>query len=734
MEKGQKPGKTEEERHLPRQAVLAKQGESVESDTESLAQERAYQQLQIRVGQYDQIKSISQKENADNSQQGLGAEEDSSEDDLEMYDSLEVSVHPQTKMNPNQLHAEYLEAQTVESQRTRQLLPDDSYSDLRYDPNWRNNLEGAGRFNESPRIPDDERYRNHAESRGHSRGDGEGLAGRAAYFIATSSAPVVASSPRCADRALQLSSSDTDLSGPFIVSSINKSHTSWKRVVGEDSDTKYDHVNLTADIQAMHIRDLQTQYQNELRHTQKAPTQTQQRSTSSLTAHKVSSNGKLGVWAEDIVERNKVTLGRDQSKCGSYLKAYGLKKGMAHKERKVQRTVKETAGAECQKDSSAPKTRFLQKTQVKVPQINKEKKEIPKRSGKPQPPALGVKAEHEDSVISPIEQPDPRAQPKPRKTTSSQQSSPTIHLNIHLNTSSHLLPLLQQTGHDAIINLASLQGYTHWNSASEIALYPGYQQTQSERPTKMPQELEQWQRKSALMWPSSSEVKDQRWSPNEVHTKQFAENFPRTPTPLSQGLGSHAVLPPIGKPTTDRRSEPSRGEDVNVSHPIHKSNSGGYLVQMEKKKQMRERVTYKAYSLKDYKQLKSDIKLQGLGPDYAATEKTAEKMKRQKLYSSVIREQNKKISRIPFPPTKDAESSDKKFPRMKALEYAKTIAKPPVQSQPKQRQKHQPEGFVGHVPYLEGLDVTQLAMLELLRKRHEEEKRAVALFRKVHAV
>lgn len=43
----------------------------------------------------------------------------------------------------------------------------------------------------------------------------------------------------------------------------------------------------------------------------------------------------------------------------------------------------------------------------------------------------------------------------------------------------------------------------------------------------------------------------------------------------------------------------------------------------------------------------------------------AEKMRRQRLYSNVIREQNKKISRIPFLPSKDAEGNDKTVPRMK---------------------------------------------------------------------
>ena len=47
----------------------------------------------------------------------------------------------------------------------------------------------------------------------------------------------------------------------------------------------------------------------------------------------------------------------------------------------------------------------------------------------------------------------------------------------------------------------------------------------------------------------------------------------------------------------------------------------------------------------------------------------AEKMKRQKLYSNVIREQNKNISRIPFLLAKDPEGSDKKVPRMKVCVF-----------------------------------------------------------------
>ncbi|KAK7904320.1 hypothetical protein WMY93_016927 [Mugilogobius chulae] len=115
----------------------------------------------------------------------------------------------------------------------------------------------------------------------------------------------------------------------------------------------------------------------------------------------------------------------------------------------------------------------------------------------------------------------------------------------------------------------------------------------------------------------------------------------------------------------------------------------------------------------------------------------AEKMRRQKLYSNVIREQNKKTSRIPCLPAKDLETHNKKVPRVKALEYAKTIAKPLAPVQSKRIDKREVNGTEDHTEYalrVEGLDLSQLSMLEILRKRHEAEKQAVAMLRKIHAL
>lgn len=97
--------KTEQEKHLSlRQAALANQWESVESDTESLAQERAYQhRLHMCIEQNKYI--LPGKENADSLQHGDGEDEDETED-LQVYDSLEEVAHPHAKRNPTLLQTD----------------------------------------------------------------------------------------------------------------------------------------------------------------------------------------------------------------------------------------------------------------------------------------------------------------------------------------------------------------------------------------------------------------------------------------------------------------------------------------------------------------------------------------------------------------------------------------------------------------------------------------------------
>ena len=99
---------------------------------------------------------------------------------------------------------------------------------------------------------------------------------------------------------------------------------------------------------------------------------------------------------------------------------------------------------------------------------------------------------------------------------------------------------------------------------------------------------------TALKWPLYCEEEDQKWSPN----KPFPQNLSRTPTSTwSQGSGSYTVLPPIGKQMMVKEPELCPPQSVNTTYPIYTHSSGGYLVQMEKQKQQRERVTYKVGEL-----------------------------------------------------------------------------------------------------------------------------------------
>lgn len=92
--------KTERKRLSP--SRQAHQWDSGDSDTESLAQERAYQQqLRRRVGHHDQNKDIqTQKENAARLQEGGGDHGHAHDDYLQVYDSLEVAENPRDKREP----------------------------------------------------------------------------------------------------------------------------------------------------------------------------------------------------------------------------------------------------------------------------------------------------------------------------------------------------------------------------------------------------------------------------------------------------------------------------------------------------------------------------------------------------------------------------------------------------------------------------------------------------------
>lgn len=92
--------------------------DSVESDTESLAQERAYQQqLQMRISQHDRTESVHLKnEDTDSLQQEEEEDEDSDENeaqDLRVYDSLDLTAQPQVKKNHAPLQTKFMDTKPI---------------------------------------------------------------------------------------------------------------------------------------------------------------------------------------------------------------------------------------------------------------------------------------------------------------------------------------------------------------------------------------------------------------------------------------------------------------------------------------------------------------------------------------------------------------------------------------------------------------------------------------------
>ncbi|KAF1647990.1 hypothetical protein FQA23_0002152, partial [Aptenodytes patagonicus] len=167
--------------------------------------------------------------------------------------------------------------------------------------------------------------------------------------------------------------------------------------------------------------------------------------------------------------------------------------------------------------------------------------------------------------------------------------------------------------------------------------------------------------------------------------------------------------------------ESSEGNQVKIS----RSNSEGYLMQMEKQKQPK--VSKKPCSSKAYINL--NVKLGGLGPDYEAIKEKKEKLKQQKEYAKQIKEHNmKSIASVQRLPTKPQVMSS--VSRQKALEYAKKIPRPKTFTARQSDEEVKEERVLPQT--LNGDSLPQIASLETLQNRHEKEKQVVAAFRALH--
>ncbi|XP_056096185.1 jhy protein homolog [Rhinichthys klamathensis goyatoka] len=698
--------------------------DSLESDTESLVQEKEYQR---------ELQVCSDLLSAENFKQHC-AKTDSEEEHLDVDDSLDLK--------PRRVKGQHASL--------RQTPPEDEYAYLRYDPNWRKNQEGAQVFDQL----------NERLSLDSFEGSEDSIEPLENFALGSRQDYVVVSNPPTAQMENALSQPP---SPPFHLhpqqEDILDTPESKSSCMSSEGTPRDDgkHLNVKS----------------------VSPQKTRSRHLSDLRPVRDK---------EDIVERNKATLGITH-KQGSYLKAHQHKDkpDETKQPRKTSYETISTRSPESQDNVRDPELMWLQKTQ-KLKQSHKERKE-PKRRERT--------SNHQDQLKPPVPESKPRAHLKPlteRHVISvdhlSQDSEetpvayphdppqhqsglqshshapPTVNLNINLHTHANPAQPLNLSQKETILTLVSQalqwdrpdlfnppflqQGYHSVlpNSEGQMGLAPNavvsspaplsgvvyavdrsVPQRHAGKPLTNAFENSSFKnhnrlRIPILKLPTSPQVEASHYPPELLPNDEESVGPFVPPTQIS---APYTVLPPIGRANG---SDTELGSDRSEQqmNPIHRSSSEGYLSQMEKLRQLKAKTNYKAYTLKDYKDMKQEVKLGGLGPTNTIPEAVAEKIRRQKLYSNVIREQNKKISRIPSLSAKDPVGSDNKdtVPRMKALEYAKTIAKPKPPPKVKDSNGKQPQNP-------QETDSIHLATLEMLR-RHEDEKRAVARFRTIHAI
>nr|XP_032658308.1 jhy protein homolog isoform X1 [Chelonoidis abingdonii] len=186
------------------------------------------------------------------------------------------------------------------------------------------------------------------------------------------------------------------------------------------------------------------------------------------------------------------------------------------------------------------------------------------------------------------------------------------------------------------------------------------------------------------------------------------------------------LFPPvIPRVESDSEINTARSEGSRVK--ISRSNSEGYLLQMEKQKQLKEKGTKKPSRPRNYMNL--DVKFGGLGPDYEAVREKTEKLNKQKEYAKQVKEYNmKNIATAQKPPAKPPIKSS--LSRHKALEYAKKIAKPKPFSAKQSDEEPKEERTPAHT--LKGQNLPQISSLKTLQNRHEIEKQVVDAFKTLH--
>ncbi|XP_046540443.1 jhy protein homolog isoform X5 [Equus quagga] len=488
-----------------------------------------------------------------------------------------------------------------------------------------------------------------------------------------------------------------------------------------------------------------------------------------------------------FVEKNKLTLGLPTPRMDSYLQLHNKKRGDTHPEQNYQ---EHWSQYESTKSSNVPRGQSSEVANGQQPSRRPAKPKIRKqhrhqpgqkslvteelvvsqgnqnntpRQQQNQNKPIDTSVKHETIVImnahnsdlqhsSPPRSQDPKvtshkfAPPQQAVDTVLYKNSPGYHLvmnvskergrkdqeekrfsyqQLHINTLSnmnlnHLNELnkrqvpLSQKGSQPISNI-------NVNGSTEKKKQP--KQTFTETRYK---NLE-------ILWKfhSSSDSQPVRASPDSRLSQIMQQHqqalMQLTEVQPSEGALASVTFPPISS-GVESESQLSSERSQRNQMKISRSNSEGYLFQLEKGKKHRKRSSIKSSKLKGYQ--KREVKLGGLGPDLESIRDKMQKLKQQKEYAKQVKEYNMKTLSILSKPQTAKTETKPAVPRQKALEYAKTIPKPKPSNLTDQASKEKKN------PTHAGKEDTlpEISLLEILQSRHEREKQAVAAFKVLHIV
>uniref|UniRef100_A0A8B9R5C7 Junctional cadherin complex regulator n=1 Tax=Astyanax mexicanus TaxID=7994 RepID=A0A8B9R5C7_ASTMX len=503
--------------------------DSLESDTESLVQEKAYQrELKQRIVDEDNTPYIETgRENSVNEDRG----------NVNSYRRTEAQHPPVTG-----IYGVPGKSTTL----PRENLRGDDYDDLRYDPDWRKKLAGA-------------EFLQHVQTSLSldSSGEPEDMVstGRHEYIVvknpASAAMDIVHPSPPSSSFHLhpqqrQFSHEDTMLSVP---QSSYTSSESTPRLnsdrLSKTKDRSADHLSTTkilhsSSSQSSQQRDSNKQYDREDQSRASAQGESKDRLNLVLPQRRHSRKVKEPRPREDIVERNKATLGRNTHKQGSYLKAYGQRGKKQDEANELTEPSEDTASIDSQgspDNALDSELMWIQKTQKL--KVHKETK-------------------RSDGARHQRRRPRPRIQLNPHveRRVSEVSSSPQLPVSVltpgHVHVGrNHPQVTDRRMSGESILRV-------HENSSARIA--PN--------------------------WPFSTE-KHSLDTP-EVVVFDEGDSGHTLRTNSSNG---YPVLPPIGR-SNGSSEELYSDRTAPDSNAMQRSCSEGYLAQLEKQRQLKAR-TYK---------------------------------------------------------------------------------------------------------------------------------------------